>query len=238
MRKIHYRPVPLFLLAVSFFYACAQPYDEPVVSQDSNTLKHARNGQVFTFVDDLPQFPGGDKALMAFLQQSIRYPAMERDNDIQGKVLLRFTVMEDGSVGDIQIIHPVSPGLDKEAVRVVKMMPKFKPGLSNGKPVKVYFNLPIIYKLDDGFDEKAINNLSATSKVFSSGFKAFNDHNYDEAIRCFRQSAEKNNVAVIYDLLGECYRLTHNSAAMCAAYNKALSLGSKTAENNIKVYCK
>jgi protein TonB len=72
---------------------------------------------------------------------------MERDNDIQGKVLLRFVVMEDGSVADVNVMRGVSPGLDKEAVRVVRMLPKFKPGRQQGKPVRVYFNLPVVFKL-------------------------------------------------------------------------------------------
>ena len=66
---------------------------------------------------------------------------------IQGKVLLRFVVMEDGAVSDVNVIRGVSPGLDKEAVRVVKTLPKFKPGKQQGKAVRVYFNLPVVFKL-------------------------------------------------------------------------------------------
>ena len=72
---------------------------------------------------------------------------MERDNDIQGKVLLRFVVMEDGSVQDVNVVRSVSSGLDKEAVRVVRTLPKFKPGKQQGKAVRVYFNLPVVFKL-------------------------------------------------------------------------------------------
>jgi protein TonB len=95
----------------------------------------------------MPEFPGGEGELMKFLQKNIQYPQMERDNDIQGKVIVRFTVQEDGSVADVNVIRAVSPGLDKEAVRVVKIMPKFKPGRQQGKAVKVFYNVPVIYKL-------------------------------------------------------------------------------------------
>jgi protein TonB len=72
---------------------------------------------------------------------------MERDNDIQGKVIIKFVVMEDGSVADVTVARGVSPGIDKEAVRVVKMLPKFQPGKQQGKAVRVYFNLPVQFKL-------------------------------------------------------------------------------------------
>ena len=117
--------------------------EEPVVSE----APVVEQPKIFTFVEQNPQFPGGDGELMKFLQKNIQYPQMERDNDIQGKVLLRFVVMEDGSVSDVQVIRAVSPGLDKEAVRVVKMLPKFAPGKQQGKPVRVYFNLPVVFRL-------------------------------------------------------------------------------------------
>jgi len=103
--------------------------------------------KIFTIVEQPAEFPGGDGELMKFLQKNIQYPQMERDNDISGKVLLRFVVMEDGSVADVTVLRGTSPGLDKEAVRVVKTLPKFKPGRQQGKAVRVYFNLPVIFRL-------------------------------------------------------------------------------------------
>lgn len=121
----------------------AKIVEEPVVAE----APVVEEPKVFTFVEQNPEFPGGDGELIKFLQKNISYPQMERDNDIQGKVLLRFVVMEDGSVADVNVMRGVSPGLDKEAVRVVKMLPKFKPGRQQGKPVRVYFNLPVVFKL-------------------------------------------------------------------------------------------
>jgi protein TonB len=102
--------------------------------------------QAFTFVEQMPEFPGGDAAMVKFLKQNVTYPQMEHDNHIEGKVLLRFVITEDGSVGEVQVVRGVSPGLDKEALRVVKKLPRFKPGMNQGKPVKVYYNLPIFFK--------------------------------------------------------------------------------------------
>ena len=116
--------------------------EEPVVTE-----KAVEEPKIFSFVEQNPEFPGGDVELIKFLQKNIQYPQMERDNDIQGKVLLRFVVREDGSVSDVTVARSVSPGLDKEAVRVVKLLPKFKPGKQQGKAVPVYFNLPVVFKL-------------------------------------------------------------------------------------------
>jgi periplasmic protein TonB len=101
----------------------------------------------FTTVEQMPEYPGGEAALFSFIQRNIQYPAMERDNDIQGKVFVGFVVMEDGSISDVNVKKGVSPGLDKEAVRVVRLLPKFKPGRQQGKNVKVFYSIPIAYKL-------------------------------------------------------------------------------------------
>lgn len=111
-----------------------------------------QESKVFTIVEQMPEFPGGDAALLKFLQNNIQYPSLERDNDIQGRVIVGFTVFEDGTVGDVNVKRGVSKGLDEEAVRVVKKLPNFKPGKQQGKPVNVYYSLPIVYKLTSDVD--------------------------------------------------------------------------------------
>lgn len=103
--------------------------------------------KVFTFVEQNPEYPGGDSEMLKFIQRNLQYPQMEKDNNIQGKVLLRFVVMEDGSVADVTVMRSISPGLDKEAVRVIKLLKGFVPGRQQGKPVRVYYNLPVIFRL-------------------------------------------------------------------------------------------
>ena len=105
------------------------------------------NNNVYTVTESPPQFPGGDAYLMTFLQRQIQYPQMERDNDIQGKVLVQFVVRQDGSVSAGKIVRGVSPGLNQESLLIIKMLPSFKPGKQNGNNVSVYFNLPIVFKL-------------------------------------------------------------------------------------------
>jgi protein TonB len=103
--------------------------------------------KVFLVAEQMPEFPGGDDAMMKFIQKNIQYPDMERENDIQGRVVVGFVVNEDGSLQDIAIKKGVSSGIDKEALRVVRLLPKFKPGKQQGKPVRVQFVLPIMFKL-------------------------------------------------------------------------------------------
>ena len=95
----------------------------------------------------MPQYPGGEDAMMKFIQKSIQYPDSARENDVQGRVVIGFIVNEDGSLSDITVRKSVSWDIDREALRVVKLMPKFKPGTQDGKPVRVQFTLPIMFKL-------------------------------------------------------------------------------------------
>ena len=101
----------------------------------------------FKVVEHMPEFPGGEDAMMKFIQKNIQYPDLERDMDIQGRVVLGFIVNEDGSLSDIKVRKSVSPSIDAEAIRVVKLFPKFKPGTQQGKPVRVQFTLPVMFKL-------------------------------------------------------------------------------------------
>jgi protein TonB len=118
----------------------------PVVAPVIDAAPIVEN-KVFQVVEQMPEFPGGDEAMMKFIQKNIQYPDMERENDIQGRVVVGFVVNEDGSLTDINVKKGVSSGIDKEALRVVKLLPKFKPGKQQGKTVKVAFVLPIMFKL-------------------------------------------------------------------------------------------
>ena len=86
-------------------------------------------------------------ALLKFIADSVRYPKIDKDHAIQGKVITRFMVKEDGSVSDVSVLKGVSPTIDEESIRVVKMLPKFTPGSLKGKKVPVWFMVPITFKL-------------------------------------------------------------------------------------------
>ncbi len=106
--------------------------------------------EVFTVVEQMPTFPGGDEALYKFLQKNIQYPQFERENAISGKVWIDFTVGKDGTITDINEKKGVSggPGLTKEAIRVIKSMPPWKAGRQNGRDVSVHMTLPIKFSVN------------------------------------------------------------------------------------------
>lgn len=105
--------------------------------------------QVFFIVEDMPEFPGGELALRKYIAENVRYPEMAKENDIQGTVYVRFVVDTDGSVKNVEVIRGVDPLLDKEAVRVVQGLPKWKPGKQRGKAVKVSHSVPIKFALQN-----------------------------------------------------------------------------------------
>lgn len=99
------------------------------------------------FAEVMPQFPGGRSELMKYLSNNIKYPAVAVENNIQGRVIVKFVVAKDGSISNIQVIKGIDPSCDREAIRVVKSMPNWIPGMQNGNKVAVYFNLPILFQL-------------------------------------------------------------------------------------------
>ena len=103
--------------------------------------------QIFQVVEDMPEFPGGQIELMKFLQKNIKYPTISQENGVQGRVIVQFVVNRDGSIVDTQVMRGVDPYLDKEALRVVSTMPKWKPGKQRGKPVRTRFTLPVQFRL-------------------------------------------------------------------------------------------
>lgn len=102
----------------------------------------------YMVVEDMPEYPGGVQALMDFLKENVNYPAFCRENNIQGRVLVSFVVDKDGSVDEPHIEKGVHPKLDEEALRIIGIMPKWKPGTQKGKPVKVKFTVPVNFRLD------------------------------------------------------------------------------------------
>ena len=103
--------------------------------------------KIHEVVEQPPQFPGGQSALLSWLSQNIHYPPVAEENGIYGRVVVSFVVESDGSISNVQVVRGVDPSLDKEAVRVTKAMPKWLPGKQNGQAVRVKYNLPVTFKL-------------------------------------------------------------------------------------------
>jgi protein TonB len=103
--------------------------------------------KVFDHVEQMPVFPGGDKAMLQWLTENIQYPVIAAEQGIQGRVIVRFVVGPDGSVGAAEVQRSLDPSCDREALRVVRKMPKWIPGKQNGQLVSVYYTLPVLFKL-------------------------------------------------------------------------------------------
>jgi len=117
--------------------------------QEHKVVVEDTKPQIFSHVEVMPQFPGGELALLKWLNDNINYPTIAQEQGIQGRVSLRFVVKPDGSVGDVEVVKGLDPSCDKEAVRVVQKMPKWIPGKQNGNPVFVYFSLPVTFRLQN-----------------------------------------------------------------------------------------
>lgn len=117
----------------------------PVISAKEE--EEEEEAQVFFIVEDMPEFPGGEMALRTYIANAIKYPVIAQENGIQGKVYVTFVVGKDGSVSNASIARGVDPSIDKEALRVVNTLPKWKPGKQRGKPVNVSYTVPINFVL-------------------------------------------------------------------------------------------
>ncbi|MBD5208113.1 MAG: energy transducer TonB [Bacteroidales bacterium] len=117
-----------------------EPEPEPVVVKP-------KEDEIFVAVEQPAEYPGGTAALMKWLANNINYPESAQQNDIQGRVIVKFVVEKDGSIGNVTILKGVDKDLDREAMRVVKKMGKWQPGKNNGVAVRSYFQLPVVFKL-------------------------------------------------------------------------------------------
>ena len=135
--------VPVIALAL---LASANPKTEAAVKANA-PQGDVRQSKVYNSVEQMPEFPGGIEEMMKFLQMNIQYPANAAKNKVEGRVILQFVVEKDGQIGEVKVARSVDPELDAEAVRVVKSMPDFIPGRQDGKPVAVWYTIPISFKL-------------------------------------------------------------------------------------------
>ena len=120
--------------------------EEVVVEKPVEKPKEVKE-EVFRSVEQMPQFPGGEDALRKYLASHVNYPPMAAENNVQGKVVVQFVVEKDGKVGEVKVVRSVDKDLDREAVRVCKSLPKFTQGRQNGQPVRVWYTLPVQFKL-------------------------------------------------------------------------------------------
>lgn len=121
---------------------------EPVRSEPQNKPQPVNSTRVYDVVEQMPSFPGGISGLRTYLNQNIRYPAEAQEICVQGRVVVSFVVEKDGHISDVTVLRSVDPSLDKEAVRVIRNMPRWSPGKQGGEPVRVRYNVPVSFRLN------------------------------------------------------------------------------------------
>ena len=137
----------LVLLVVVFAPAGANAQNKKV--EKAQTHKDTTtDDKVYDVCEQMPIFPGGDAAMMKYLSENVKYPALAIKAQEQGRVVVSFTVEKDGAISDVKVARSVTPSLDAEAVRVVKAMPKWTPGKQDGQLVRVRYNVPVSFKLN------------------------------------------------------------------------------------------
>mgnify|MGYP002432135756 FL=1 len=150
--------LPAFALLVAGNISCSQGASEKqdakeeVVAPVSPEAKEApadstAKEEVFMVAEQMPEFPGGMKEMLKFLQENVKYPENAMKNNVQGRVIVQFVVEKDGTPTEFKVLRSVDPDLDAEALRVMKAMPKWKPGMQKGQVVRVKFTVPVSFKL-------------------------------------------------------------------------------------------
>jgi len=126
-----------------------RPIDATIAPKDNPQPEIPAEPPIHVSVHEMPEFPGGNEALLKYISKTIQYPQAAVENGIQGKVSLRFVVSPDGSIRRVEILRGVDPLLDAEAIRVISSLPKWKPGKQNGEAVNVWFSVPVTFKLQN-----------------------------------------------------------------------------------------
>ncbi|GEM_PF-3729613 len=151
--------------------------DQSVPNEDSvvNTIKvksKEDTNLVFDVVEKMPEFPGGQVEMMNFLSKNINYPSVALEQGMQGRVYVQFVIWKDGSVRDVKVLRGVGSPLDNEAIRVIKMMPNWEPGIQRGVPVNSRYTLPIKFKLDAGNStHNKEDKISKAKAMLEKGYK-------------------------------------------------------------------
>ncbi len=196
-------------------------YNQDLTTFNTDTL--SKNGIVFHIVEQMPQFPGGDAARLKYISQNVRYPLEALERGIQGRVFTSFVVNVDGNIIDVKLLRGIGGGCDQEALRVIKNMPKWNPGIQRGKNVKVQFNMPMLFKLDG-----EIGSIADIDAQYSKGNTLMETGNYEKAKDMFSKSIDKKKEMYkeAYLKRGFCKYHLGNPTGAIEDINKAMELKS------------
>ena len=185
------------------FLDSVSPSMKPILDPAFETLEISQiDKSLSADIERMPEYPGGDEARLKFLRDSLVYPIDARLKGIQGRVYVTFVIERDGSISEVKVLKGIGYGCDEEAIRVVKSMPNWIPGIEEGKPVRVQFNMPLLFKL---------NNNGVPDYNFSKGVKLMKAESYEKAITKFSQSIKTK---------GSYYKKSFANRGVCKFYTK------------------
>ena len=142
---------------------CVSAQDTISSNNQANTTQSS-DSLCFVVVERMPEFPGGQQAMLQFVAENIKYPVIAQENGVQGRAICQFIIEKDGRVNDVVIVRSTGDAaLDEEAIRVVLSMPAWKPGIHRGKPVRVKYTMPINFRLGPGDDKKSVAPSNGSS---------------------------------------------------------------------------
>lgn len=238
-------------LKSSIDYAYDIKHGQLITYWDNGTIKREEkyingnfvNGKCFNNIGEeieffpyevYPEFEGGLNGVYSYLSKNVSYPTEAKKNNISGKVFVNFQVNKIGEIEQVKIVKSVHPLLDNEAIRVVKMMPKWLPGKIDGEEVPMILNLPINFRIDNSSNVKSRSFID-----YEKGNKYMNSSNFKKAIYFFSESIkwEENNVNAYYNR-GLCYAKLGDYENACKDWNKCVELGDIEVKKNIKEFCK
>lgn len=139
---------PMFKITFKLLAYNEKRKDVEYIDTVSYSSRTPSDDRVFDVVEQMPTFPGGPAAMMKYIDENLKYPVVAHENGIQGRVVVSFIVEADGSISNVNVVRPVDSSLDREAMRVVRSMPKWIPGKSNGRSVRVKYNVPVSFRID------------------------------------------------------------------------------------------
>lgn len=197
------------------------------------------DAEIYTIVDQMPAFPEGEVAMNKYIQKNIVYPKNEKEFGVDGTIYLTFVVKKDGSIGDIKCLRGVKtgPNLEKEAIRVIQSMPKWKPGMLKGKAVNVQYQLPIKFKIDKKMSEEQLQTLSKNH--YKKGLELMAKSQFQEALDEFDYCVffMPSDVNALYQR-GMAYHGLKDDKKACDEWTKIQFEGSKQADEVLLKYCK
>jgi TonB family protein len=196
-----------------------------IVYSLSSSFAQKDSLEVFTIVDEKPQFPGGDSALKAFLEFHIQYPLEERETATDGIVYVTFVIDTTGKAREIKLLRSAGPYFDAEAIRVVNKMPAWTPGKIKGRKVNVLYNLPVKFTI---IDHTVLRDYKRSNSFYDKGLSFLAAKEYDKAIESFSSAikADKMDIDAYYNR-AVCYVKMERNTEACADLQKAKELGDK-----------